>query len=108
MPGGMFEIGVDGWGKRAKRCVWSLCVMIDPPVFDDLSDLGEIAKDVFIQAFISQSDVEAFHKCVLHRFARCDVVPANAGVLGHFDKRRSQRRMDVMSMKPRKLSAVLS
>ncbi|MHC0054155.1 hypothetical protein [Actibacterium sp. D379-3] len=28
--------------------------------------------------------------------------------LGHVDKRRSQRRMEVMSMKPRKLSAVLS
>jgi len=28
--------------------------------------------------------------------------------LGHVDKWRSQRRMDVMSMKPRKLSAVLS
>lgn len=28
--------------------------------------------------------------------------------LGHVDKWRSQRRIDVMSMKPRKLSAVLS
>lgn len=28
--------------------------------------------------------------------------------LGHVDKRRIQRRIDVMSMKPRKLSAVLS
>lgn len=28
--------------------------------------------------------------------------------LGHVDKRRTQRRMDVMSMNPRKLSAVLS
>lgn len=31
-----------------------------------------------------------------------------SGGLGHVDKRRTQRRMDVMSMKPRKLSAVLS
>lgn len=30
------------------------------------------------------------------------------GILGHVDKWRSQRRIDVMSMKPRKLSAVLS
>ena len=29
-------------------------------------------------------------------------------ILGHVDKWRSQRRIDVMSMKPRKLSAVLS
>ena len=28
--------------------------------------------------------------------------------LGHVDKWRSQRRIDVMSMKPKKLSAVLS
>ena len=32
----------------------------------------------------------------------------SSGVLGHVDKWRSQRRIDVMSMKPRKLSAVLS
>ena len=30
------------------------------------------------------------------------------GKLGHVDKWRSQRRIDVMSMKPKKLSAVLS
>ncbi len=30
------------------------------------------------------------------------------GFLGHVDKWRIQRRIDVMSMKPRKLSAVLS
>ena len=29
-------------------------------------------------------------------------------MLGHVDKRRSQSRMEVMSMKPKKLSAVLS
>ena len=32
----------------------------------------------------------------------------NFDTLDHVDKRRSQRRMEVMSMKPRKLSAVLS
>lgn len=29
-------------------------------------------------------------------------------ILGHVEKRRSQRRIDVMSINPRKLSAVLS
>jgi len=33
---------------------------------------------------------------------------SNGKSLGHVDKSRSHRRMDVMSMKPRKLSAVLS
>ena len=33
---------------------------------------------------------------------------AMAIALGHVDKRRHQRRMQAMSMKPRKLSAVLS
>ena len=36
------------------------------------------------------------------------VGPIGVMALGHVDKRRSQRRMDVISMKPRKLSAVLS
>ena len=35
-------------------------------------------------------------------------MPRQTETVGHVDKWRSQRRIDVMSMKPRKLSAVLS
>ena len=61
--------------------MWSLGVGIDPPVFDDLSRLGEVAEDVFVQAFISQSAIESFHECVLHWLAWRDVMPTNAHVL---------------------------
>ena len=38
--------------------MWSLGVVIDPPVFDDLSGFGEIAEDMLIQTLISQSAID--------------------------------------------------
>lgn len=39
---------------------------------------------------------------------RLVLTESSCSPLGHVDKWRSQRRIDVMSMNPRKLSAVLS
>ena len=61
--------------------MWSLCIVIDPLVFDDLAGLSEITEDVFVQAFISEPSVEAIDKGILHRLSRCDLVPADASVL---------------------------
>ena len=47
-PGSMVKIGVNGWCQSAKRCMWSLPVVIDPPVFDDFSGFGQVAEDVFV------------------------------------------------------------
>jgi len=32
-------------------------------------------EQVLVEAFVTQPAVEAFHEAVLHRLARCDVVP---------------------------------
>ena len=74
-------LGVDAWRQAFERCVWSLGVVIDPPVFDDVFGLCEVLKEVFVQAFVAQPAVKAFHKCVLHRLAGLDVVPACSSVL---------------------------
>ena len=63
--------------------MWSLCVVVDPPAFDDLSGLGEVAKDVLIQALISKTAIEAFHERVLHWLTGRDVMSANADGSGH-------------------------
>jgi len=77
-PGCAVEIGVDGRSQPAKRCVWSFCIVVDPPVFNDPARLSEDAEDVFIQAFVAQSAIEAFDKGILHWFSGRDVVPADA------------------------------
>ncbi len=81
------EICVDGRCQPAKLYVWPLRVVINPPVFDDLSYFGEIAEDVFVKAFIPQSANEAFSKSVLHELFWCDVMPANSGVLAPSENR---------------------
>src|SRR5690606_18899246 len=54
---------------------------------------------------------ERLHRARNTRHGSCGISPSGergTSALGHVDKWRSQRRIDVMSMKPRKLSAVLS
>jgi hypothetical protein len=58
----------------------SVGVVVDPPVFDNLPCLVEVAEHVLVEAFVAQAAVEALHKAILHRFARRDVVPFD-GVL---------------------------
>ena len=43
--------------------------------------MAQAVKQVFIQAFVSHTPVEAFHEAILHWLARCDVVPVNFTVL---------------------------
>ena len=63
--------------------------------------LGSEAKD--FQALSDIGDIEHFIQ-----WESGGVYVVVYTILGHVDKWRIQRRIDVMSMKPRKLSAVLS
>ena len=54
----------------------SVCVVVDPPFFDDLARLLEVGEQVFVEALIAQAAVEAFDKAILHRFAGCNVMPS--------------------------------
>ena len=59
----------------------SVGVVVDPPFFDDLLCLSEIAEQVLVEAFVAQPAVEALDEAILHRFAGCDVVPFDVMLL---------------------------
>ena len=63
------------WGEPVQARVWSCCVVVDPPGFDDPTRPGQAAEQVFVQAFIPEPAVEAFHESALLGLARGDVVP---------------------------------
>lgn len=68
----------------------SVGVVVDPPVFDDLPGFVEVGEQVFVEALVAQATVEALDKAILHRFARCDVVPVDAKLFlpGQYSVRR--------------------
>jgi hypothetical protein len=53
--------------------VRSVGVVVDPPCFDDVARLVDVGEQVFVEALVAQSAVEALHKAILHRFTRRDV-----------------------------------
>jgi hypothetical protein len=44
-------------------------IVVDPPFFDQLAGCGQVAKQVLVEAFVSQETAQALDKTVLHRFA---------------------------------------
>jgi hypothetical protein len=46
--------------------VWPLSVVVDHPIIDDSAGLWQVAKEVLVEAFITQSPVKRFNKAVLH------------------------------------------
>ena len=59
----------------------SVGVVVDPPVFDDPASFVEVREQVLVEALVAQAAVEALHEAILHRFARCDVVPVDGMLL---------------------------
>jgi hypothetical protein len=65
----------------AKAGVGAGRVVVGAPRFDDQSCFAEAVEQVLILAFVPEPAVEALDKGVLHRLARRDVVPFDAGPL---------------------------
>ena len=61
--------------------VRSVGVVVDPPFFDDLARLLEVGEQMFVEALVAQSAVEALDEAILHRFARRDVVPFDTALV---------------------------
>ena len=61
--------------------VRSVGVVVDPPFFDDLTRLVEVGEQVLVETLVAQSAVEAFDEAILHRFARCNVMPLDTPIL---------------------------
>ena len=70
-----------GWREPVKARLRSVGVVVGPPFFDDVACLGEVGEQMLVEALVAQAAVEALDEAVLHRFARCDVVPFDAACL---------------------------
>ena len=61
--------------------MWALGVVVGPPCFGAPTCRGQAAEQVFVQAFIPDPAIKAFHESVLLRFAGCDGVPQHPPLL---------------------------
>lgn len=59
----------------------SVGVVVGPPFFDQPAGLRQIGEQVLVEALVAQPTVERLNEAVLHRLARCDVVPFDATFL---------------------------
>ncbi len=73
------------WRQSVERGVWSGEVIVDPPGLDDLSGFGQPVEQVLIETLVAQPAIEAFDEGVLGGFARRDVMPFDAPVMGPFE-----------------------
>ena len=60
----------------------AFCVVIDPPVFDDLARLADAREPVLVQALIPEPAIEALDIGILGRLAWVDEIQLNAVVIG--------------------------
>jgi len=54
--------------------VWAVVVEVDAPCRHQIAGMAQVVEQMLVQTFISHPAIEAFHKPILHLFARCDVV----------------------------------
>jgi hypothetical protein len=62
-------------------------VEVGTPRSDQLAGMAQVVEQVLVQTFIAHPPVEAFHKSVLYRPSRRDVVPVNLAVFLPFQDR---------------------
>ena len=71
----------------------SVGVVVDPPFFDQPAGGRQAAEQVLVEAFVTESTVQALDEAVLHRLARRDVVPLDPAIfLPLQDRMRGQLR----------------
>ena len=60
----------------------ALCIVIDPPVFDDLPRFTDAGEPLQVQALFPEAPVETLDVCILGRLAGVDEVELDAFVVG--------------------------
>ena len=98
MAGGMPPAtltGDVGGGLPAQFRVRPDVVVVVPPGIEHEAGVGQRREQRLVEAFVTQAAVEAFDEAVLHRLARCDVMPvaslASAKPLAFSPDRPDQR-----------------
>ena len=69
------------WGEPVEARVGSVQIVVGPPCVDKLPGPTQGREQMLVEAFVTQPPVERLDEPVLHRLARCDVVPFNTTVL---------------------------
>jgi hypothetical protein len=64
-------------GQRTETRMRSRMIIIKPPGFDDLPRFGQTVEQVFVQALVAETAVEALDESVLGWLARFDVMPSH-------------------------------
>ena len=63
--------------QRTETGMRSRMIIIKPPGFDDLPRFGQTVEQVFVQALVAETAVEALDESVLDWLARFDVMPSH-------------------------------
>jgi len=69
-------------GVRYPKVLGPGLVIIQAPVFDQVTDLVEAGKPVFIQEFHEKSAIKAFNVGALHGFSRLDLLQCDLSFYG--------------------------
>src|SRR6218665_2257101 len=64
--------------------MWSVSVVVLLPCDDFRPGLRQRREQGFVEAFVAEAAIEAFHEAVLHWLARRDVMPVDVRVLAPF------------------------
>lgn len=70
-----------GGCQPAKAAARTHGIVVRPPCLDDPSRCSQRCEQVLVQALVAQATIERFHKAILLRLARGNVVSRDAGVL---------------------------
>ena len=60
--------------------MWSVVIEVSTPCSDELAGMTQVVEQVFVEAFIPHTAIEAFDEAVLHWFSRSDVVPVDFAI----------------------------
>ena len=66
----------------AERAVRAALITVEPPDFNDVLGLGELAELVHVQTLVVQSAVKGFNKGIIHGFARSNEVELDTPPIG--------------------------
>ena len=69
------------WGEPAQAGVRAAGIIVGAPCSNDAPGSRQAGKDVPVETFIAKPADQAFRNGILHRLARCNVVPADAAIL---------------------------
>ena len=83
-PGGVSveRVGEGPRRQPAELRVWSLLVVVAPPILQHRSGVAKRAEQGLVEQLVAQAAVETLIEAILLGLARRDVTPANAGLVG--------------------------